>query len=60
MSTPTISMDEREVTAQSTACCGSRGKDGGREAAWVLLRGLQLSFLDGLKTQLEQKQEHET
>lgn len=53
-------MDEREVTAQSTACCGSRGKDGGREAASVLLRGLQLSFLDGLKTQLEQKQEHET
>lgn len=60
-STPTISTGEREVTAQSTACWGSRRqREGwGKEAAWGLLRGVKLSFLHGLKAQLEQKQECE-
>lgn len=48
------------LRALPVVAAGGRGNDGGREAAWGLLRGLQLSFLDGLKTQLEQKQEHET
>lgn len=58
VSTPTISMDERGSLRRALPARTAGGR--GNDTEGAAKRSETVTFLDGLRTHLEKKQEHET